>query len=113
MIGPLTSGMLSGDDLHIDGQSKGRTDEMLIGHQKRGLEILLFYRRSMAENPGYAFRYEGGFRYTEHSGARPARFHFRRAESVKEMPRVRRVRAELDTESITGVALAMNRYATD
>jgi putative restriction endonuclease len=101
---------LDGDDLHIDGQAKGRTDAMLIEHLERGLEVLLFYRSSKAENPGYAFRYEGEFRYVEHTGARPARFHFHQGPFQSVDARCS-VRAELPTHSITEVALAINRHA--
>jgi putative restriction endonuclease len=69
---------LRGDELHMDGQSAGRTDQMLIEHESRGLEVILLYRESKLEHPGGGFRYEGCFRYVDHRGTRPAQFHFRR-----------------------------------
>jgi hypothetical protein len=71
---------LEGDDLHMDGQSEGRTDQMLIEHEKNGDEILLFFRRTKTEHPGGGFRYEGRFQYVSHTGTKPAHFHFRRVK---------------------------------
>jgi putative restriction endonuclease len=65
---------LEGDVLHWDGQSKGRTDKLIIEHEQRGLELLLFYRRSKREFEDFAFRYEGKFRYISHQGTQPAHF---------------------------------------
>jgi hypothetical protein len=71
---------LDGDDLHMDGQSEGRTDQMLIDHEKTGDEVLLFFRRTKTEHAGGGFRYEGRFRYVSHTATRPAHFHFRRTK---------------------------------
>lgn len=72
---------LEGDDLHMDGQNEGRTDQMLIEHEKNGDEVLLFFRREKTEHPGGGFRYEGKFKYVSHTGTRPAHFHFLRVRS--------------------------------
>ena len=48
---------LEGDMLHWQGQMAGRTDAWIIEHDARGLEILVFYRESKNEYPGYGFRY--------------------------------------------------------
>lgn len=69
---------LCGDDLLMEGQTTGRKDKLLIEHDGRGLELLLFYRKTRFENPGAALRYEGRFGYIDHIGSRPARFHFKR-----------------------------------
>jgi putative restriction endonuclease len=69
---------LQGDDLFIDGQSAGRTDQALIEHDKNGDEILLFFRKTKTEHEAGGFRYEGRFRYVSHTGTRPAHFHFQR-----------------------------------
>jgi len=69
---------LEGDILHWDGQTKGRTDNLIIEHEGRGLELLLFYRRSKKEFEDFAFRYEGKFRYISHRGEQPAHFTLRR-----------------------------------
>ena len=69
---------LEGDNLHMDGQTEGGTDKLLIEHEKDGNEVLLFFRRKKTEHPGSGFRYEGRFRYVSHTGTRPAHFHFQR-----------------------------------
>jgi hypothetical protein len=69
---------LRGDDLYIDGQLSSFKDKIVIEHEAGGLEVLLFYRESKSEHRGAAFRYEGNFRYIDHRGARPAKFHLRR-----------------------------------
>lgn len=65
---------LEGDVLHWQGQKLGRTDPLIIEHEQRGLELLLFYRESKLEHRGAAFRYEGRFRYLRHSGSSPTDF---------------------------------------
>ena len=67
---------LVGDVLHWQGQSSGRTDELIINHQDRGLELVVFYRKKAAE----PFRYEGIFHYTAHSGGHPTSFRLSRGE---------------------------------
>ena len=66
---------LSGDILRWQGQTSGRTDQLIINHEKRGLELLVFYR----EEARAPFRYEGLFEYLEHSGAEPTSFKLKRA----------------------------------
>jgi putative restriction endonuclease len=68
------------DDLFIDGQNQGRTDSALFNHELNGDEVLLFYRLRAREYPGGGFRYEGRFQYVNHTGTKPAQFHFRRAK---------------------------------
>ena len=69
---------LQGEDLHMDGQGSGRTDERLIQHESDGLELILFHRKHKNEHPDCGFRYEGKFQYIDHRGLRPAHFHLRR-----------------------------------
>jgi putative restriction endonuclease len=69
---------LRGDDLFMEGQTRGRKDRLLIEHEDRGLELVLFYRKTRFEHPGAAFRYEGRFKYIDHTGSNPARFHLKR-----------------------------------
>jgi putative restriction endonuclease len=64
--------------LHMDGQTQGRTDNLVIEHGERGLELLLFYREEKNQYPRAAFRFEGIFRYISHSGAKPAHFYLTR-----------------------------------
>jgi putative restriction endonuclease len=60
--------------VHWEGQTSGRTDPTIIEHRRRGLELLLFHRKSRREHPGGAFRYEGPFEYVRHEGSGPTRF---------------------------------------
>ena len=75
---------LEGDILHWQGQTEGRTDDLIIEHQTRGLELLLFYRREKYEHPEAGFRYEGRFRYLDHHGTRPTSFVLRRVDDALE-----------------------------
>lgn len=70
--------LLEGDILYWDGQTSGRTDALIIEHAARGLELLLFYRKTKDQYPDYGFCYEGPFEYVSHSGAHPAHFVLRR-----------------------------------
>lgn len=65
---------LDGDVLQFQGQTQGRTDKLIIEHERHGLEVLLFCRRSKREHPHGGFRYEGRFRYINHRGAKPTTF---------------------------------------
>lgn len=65
---------LEGDRLYWQGQTSGRTDAMIVAHESRDLELLLFYRERKYEHPKAAFRFEGRFRYVSHSGAKPSSF---------------------------------------
>jgi hypothetical protein len=67
---PPYTNQLAGDVLHWQGQNAGRSDQLIIEHKARGLELLVFYRVD-ADEP---FRYEGIFEYVEHSGPRPTNF---------------------------------------
>lgn len=76
---------LSGDELHWEGQSAGRTDRSIIEHALNGVELLVFYRRTKTEHADYAFRYEGPFQYVSHTpgdpGSKvPSRFVLRRCQ---------------------------------
>ncbi|BAO86703.1 HNH endonuclease [Caballeronia cordobensis] len=83
---------LEGDTLHWQGQNAGRTDDLIIEHRARGVELLLFYRTKKYEYAGAGFRYEGPFDYVSHHGALPASFVMERAGAVL-------VRAQLKAES--------------
>ncbi len=69
---------LDGDLLQWDGQTSGRKDDLIIRHQDRGLEILVFYRHEKYEFADAGFRYEGPFEYVSHQGSNPAHFILRR-----------------------------------
>lgn len=66
--------MLESDVLTMEGQTAGRTDNLIIEHADHGDEILLFYRNSKLQYPDAGFRYEGAFRYETHSGSGPTTF---------------------------------------
>lgn len=73
---------LNGDTLNWDGQTSGRKDGLIIGHERMGLELLVFYRRDKSQYPGAGFRYEGRFRYVSHAGVGPAHFVLRRVSAT-------------------------------
>jgi putative restriction endonuclease len=70
---------LVGNFLYWQGQRMGRTDPLIIDHQRTGEKLLLFYRRAKYAFEGAGFRYEGAFDYVSHSGSRPTNFVLRRA----------------------------------
>lgn len=74
--------LLDNDVLHWGGQTTGRTDHLIIGHERQGVELLLFYRKSKSEHPGAGFRYEGPFEYVDDRGSQPTRFTLRRASTL-------------------------------
>lgn len=61
------------------GHLSGRTDQLIISHEQRGLELLVFYRTSQAQYPGTGFRYMGRFEYQSHEGTPPTMFLLTRA----------------------------------
>lgn len=73
---------LVGDVLYWQGQSSGRTDDLIVGHAESGLEILVFLRKRKYEFAGAGFRYLGMFNYVSHSGGNPTDFVLERAASV-------------------------------
>lgn len=75
---------LDGDVLQWDGQMSGRKDNLIIEHQNRGLEILVFYRREKYEFADAGFRYDGPFEYVSHRGSQPAHFRLRRVSAEPE-----------------------------
>lgn len=83
---------LDGDVLRWQGQSKGRTDALIIDHRQRSVEVLLFYRDRKYEHPRAAFRFEGQFGYVTHSGKAPVNFVLRR-----ESPELARAAARAET----------------
>lgn len=72
---------LEGDTLYTQGQTAGRTDHLIIGHEAAGLELLVFFRRNRYEYPGAGFRFLGPFVYSKHSGTDPTSFVLKRSTS--------------------------------
>lgn len=77
---------LEGDLLHWQGQTAGRTDNLIIEHVQRGLELLIFFRKSKYEHKGAGFRYLGPYEYVSHEGSQPTGFVLRRARSERLEP---------------------------
>ncbi len=67
---------LENNILSWGGQERGRTNNLVINHENRGLELLLFYRRDRRQYPGAGFRFEGFLHYLSHEGNQPAHFTF-------------------------------------
>jgi putative restriction endonuclease len=74
-----------GDLLHWQGQTAGRTDQAIIGHEAAGDELLVFYRDSKRSHAGAGFRFEGQFRYLSHSGAGPTSFLLQRSSAREDV----------------------------
>lgn len=72
---------LDGNLLYWQGQTTGRTDASIIEHKSAGDELLVFYRDSRFEYPGAGFKFEGRFRYLQHSGGGPTNFVLERVGS--------------------------------
>lgn len=68
---------LDGDDLFFEGQTKGRTDQLITEHHERGLELLLFHRSRKDERPDYSFTYKGPFEFVDAQSGPPTKFHLR------------------------------------
>ena len=66
--------LLKGNILFWQGQMAGQKDALIINHQARGLELLVFFRKKKDEHPGYGFKYLGEFVYFSHTGNKPASF---------------------------------------
>src|SRR5215218_8692971 len=107
--------LLDNDVLHWDGQTMGRTDHWIIGHEDQGLELLLFYRKSKTEHPGAGFRYEGPFEYVSHRGNHPTRFALRRASNFERVVAsdLEALRAEEDYLEGTKTQRLVNHYERD
>lgn len=79
--GPKYNDLLINNILKMDGQTEGRTDDIIINHKSRGLELLLFYRYRAREG----FRYEGIFTYVSHQASRPTHFILQRNNGIDEI----------------------------
>jgi hypothetical protein len=81
---PQYQDRLDGDTLYWQGQTQGRKDQVIIEHEIRGLELLVFYRKAKKEFPGAGFRYEGRFRCLSHVGGNPTNFVLKRIDPLLE-----------------------------
>ncbi|MCO8162974.1 HNH endonuclease [Pseudomonas sp. 21LCFQ010] len=88
--------LLEGDVLHMDGQSRGLTDKLLVEHVARNLELLVFYRKDRNEYPGSGFIYEGQFKYHSHEGSTPTKFVLHRQDAAE--PMITSIEVDLETQ---------------
>lgn len=76
---------IEGEYVYFEGQTKGKTDRLIVEARSAGHELLLFYRPSKyayGREAGAAFRYYGPIEYVSHEGSRPTRFTCRFATEV-------------------------------
>lgn len=71
---------LDGDVLLMQGQTEGRTDDLIRNQATNGLELLVFHRTKKYEHDGAGFRYLGPFEYIRSFGSRPTSFVLQRHE---------------------------------
>lgn len=77
---------LQGPFLYWQGQKAGRTDELIIDHQIRGLELLVFFRKKIYEHLKAGFQYLGPFVYLSHTGHKPTNFLLQRKGASAVLP---------------------------
>ena len=68
---------LAGKTLHWQGQASGKSDLMIIEHEARDLELLLFYREESKQYADAGFRYLGQVEYVTHKPGHPTTFTLR------------------------------------
>jgi len=98
---------LDGETLNWQGQTSGRTDDLIVEHRARGLELLVFFRKRKYEHPGAGFRYLGPFAYLRHEGGNPTSFVLRR--EAAEAPRLAPSQADEQAFDPAGVEDARER----
>lgn len=76
---------LEGDTLYWQGQSLGRTDQLVINHISQDLELLVFFRSRKYEFAGAGFKYLGPFVYVSHQGTQPTSFVLRKRPYESQM----------------------------
>ncbi len=91
---------LVGNILYWQSQPAGRKDHLVIEHEERDLELLLFYRTKKDQFDNYGFTYEGRFRYVSHEvHDGPSDFVLQRVMRRRvENARVEQVMEKLETE---------------
>lgn len=87
--------LLDPDTLLWSGQLAGRTDQLIITHELRGIELLIFYRESPTQFPNAGFRYLGRFEYQSHTGTRPALFTLTRSGSMPSLADVQAIQDKI------------------
>lgn len=76
-----------------------RHNQLVITHESRGLELLVFYRESQTQYSGTGFSYVGRFEYQSHTGTSPALFTLARSGF---MPSMEEIQAQQDEKSRFG-----------
>lgn len=71
---PQYKDQLHENTLYWDGQMRGQKDQLIISHESKNRELLVFYRKDRDTFPNYGFKYVGRFRYVSHESAQPAHF---------------------------------------
>ena len=72
-----------------------RHNQLVITHESRGLELLVFYRESQTQYPSAGFSYLGGFEYQSHTGTSPALFTLTRSGY---MPSIEEIQTQEDEQ---------------
>lgn len=78
------------------GQLSRHNDQLIITHESRGLELLVFFRESATQYTGAAFRYLGRYEYQNHSETQPTVFTLARSGSA---PSVAAIQATQDKQT--------------
>ena len=76
---------LNGDILKWQGQNEGEkrgTDDLIINHKDKNLELRIFYRKQEKEYTNHGFRYEGIFEYEYNDNEKPKNFTLIRQNST-------------------------------
>jgi putative restriction endonuclease len=68
---------LAGTTLRWQGQVSGKSDQTIIEHKDRDLELLLFYREKPKQYAESGFRYLGPVEYVSHNPGHPSSFTLR------------------------------------
>jgi hypothetical protein len=100
--------ILERDLLLWDGQTKGLKDKLIIDHEKNGMEILVFYRKSKNEYEQYGFKYEGRFRYVSYTGSQPAHFVLQRVGPIATISQKETKVADKEVSSILNIVNTAN-----
>jgi putative restriction endonuclease len=75
----------------------GRHNQLVLTHESRGLELLLFYRESPTQYADAGFSYIGRFEYQGHTGTSPALFTLTRSGSLPSIEQIQAQQDEQDT----------------
>jgi len=73
----------------------GRHNQLVLTHEARGLELLVFYRESPTQYTDAGFSYIGQFEYQGHTGTSPASFTLTRSGNS---PSIEQIQAQQDVQ---------------